>query len=148
MGKCGQHGQICPTKTKTSSNVEKWSFLTILRFGHFWKCFNPQLQNFKNMLPAVEISADSKIWRVINLDPKKSSNMRVRVFWLLLYDILSLTQFSEEILDHFWPCKGPLWPHRGVSGGRQKFLTHKKNFPEIVLSSLRKAYECSQYPRR
>ena len=39
-----------------------------------------QLKIFKNGALSVEIFADPKIWGVINLDPKKSSNMRVRVF--------------------------------------------------------------------
>ena len=44
------------------------------------KFFDPQLQNFKNGARTVEISADPQILGIINLDPKKSSDMRAPFF--------------------------------------------------------------------
>ena len=49
-------------------------FLTILKFVSFLKIFDPQLQIFKNMPMAAEISADPQIWLTKTLDPKKSPN--------------------------------------------------------------------------
>ena len=46
----------------------------------FLKIFDPQLQNFKNGALTVEISADPQILGIINLDPKKSSDMRAPFF--------------------------------------------------------------------
>ena len=55
----------------------------------FLKIFDPQLQNFKNGALTVEISADPTILGIINLGPKKSSNMRAPFFLSLFYDILN-----------------------------------------------------------
>ena len=54
----GNLAHFAQKTTKKTTNVEKWWFLTILSFGHFLKFFDPQLQNFKNTLLAVEISAE------------------------------------------------------------------------------------------
>ena len=60
-------------------------------FDHFefLKFFDPQFQNFKNTLLAVEISAHPKILGIMTLDPRESSGMLVCIFLPLFYDILN-----------------------------------------------------------
>ena len=53
----------------------------------FLKIFDPQPQNFKNGALTVEISADPQIWGIINLGPKKSSNMRASFFFYHYFTI-------------------------------------------------------------
>ena len=55
-------------------------FFEIFEDLKFLKIFDPQPQNFKYGALAVEISADLQIWGIINLDPKKSSDMRAPFF--------------------------------------------------------------------
>ena len=55
-------------------------FFEIFEDLKFLKIFDPQPQNFKYGALAVEISADPQIWGIINLDPKKSSDMRAPFF--------------------------------------------------------------------
>ena len=64
-------------------------FFEIFEDLKFLKIFDPQTPNFKNMLLAVEISADPQILGIINLDPRESPDMRVRIFLSLFYDILN-----------------------------------------------------------
>ena len=78
LGKSGQLGVFCPKNNKNSSNVEKWWFLTILKFGSFLKIFDPQLQIFKNTPMAAEISDDPKFWLTKTLGPKKSPSIDAR----------------------------------------------------------------------
>ena len=113
MGKCGQLSPFCAKNNKKTTNVEKWWFLTILSFGHFLKFFDPQLQNFKNTLLAVEISADPKILGITTLDPRESSDMRVRIFWPLFYDILNFKSiFAGNFGSFFCLWKAPLIQNR------------------------------------
>ena len=55
-------------------------FFEIFEDLKFLKIFDPQPQNFKYGALAVEISAFPQIWGIINLDPKKSSDMRSPFF--------------------------------------------------------------------
>ena len=64
--------------------------LSIFEKKNFLKFFDPQLKIFKNTLRAVEISDDPKIFGIVNLGPKVSPNMRVRIFLYLVYDISTL----------------------------------------------------------
>ena len=64
-------------------------FFEIFEDLKFLKIFDPQSQNFKKSPLVVEISADPKIWGIINLDSKHSSDMRVHIFLSLFYDILN-----------------------------------------------------------
>ena len=55
-------------------------FLEIFEDLKFLKIFDPQFQNFKISPLAVEISADPKIWGIMNLGPTESSDMSARSF--------------------------------------------------------------------
>ena len=61
--------------------------LSISEKKNFLKFFDPQMKIFKNTLRAVEISADLKIFGIVNLGPKVSPDMRVRIFLYLFGDI-------------------------------------------------------------
>ena len=65
-------------------------FLVIFENLKFLNIFDPQFQIFKNRPLAVEISADPKIWGIMNLGPKESSGMLVSVFSSLFHDIINL----------------------------------------------------------
>ena len=56
-------------------------FFEIFEDLRFLKIFDPQIQIFKNIAGSPEISADPKILGIINLDPKKSSDMRAPFFY-------------------------------------------------------------------
>ena len=58
-------------------------FFEIFEDLKFLKFFEPQMKIFKNTLRAVEISADLKIFGIVNLGPKVSPDMRVRIFLYL-----------------------------------------------------------------
>ena len=62
-------------------------FFEIFENLKFLKIFDPQMKIFKNTLRAVEISADLKIFGIVNLGPKVSPDMRVRIFLYLFGDI-------------------------------------------------------------
>ena len=64
-------------------------FFEIFEDLKFLKIFEPQSQNFKNVAPAVEISADPKIEEIMNLGPKESSDMRATIFSSLFHDIMN-----------------------------------------------------------
>ena len=75
-------------------------------FWHFWRwvifekilTHNSKISNMALM--TVEISADPKILGIINLGPKKSSDMRAPFFLSLSYDILN---FLSIFIRNFWP---------------------------------------------
>ena len=75
-------------------------------FWHFWRwvifekilTHNSKISNMALM--TVEISADPKILGIINLGPKKSSNMCAPFFLSLFYDILN---FLSIFIRNFWP---------------------------------------------
>ena len=64
-------------------------FFEIFEDLKFLKIFDPQLQNFKKGPLAVEISADPKIWGIMNLGPKKSSDMLALLFSSLFHAIMN-----------------------------------------------------------
>ena len=64
-------------------------FFEIFENLKFLKIFDPQFQNFKNLAPAVEISADPKIEEIMTLGPKESSDMRATIFSSLFHDIMN-----------------------------------------------------------
>ena len=102
-------------------------------------------QNFQKWRSDRRNFCQPQTFGIINLDPKKSSDMRAPFFLPLFYDILS---FNSIFIRNFWPCEGPLWPHRAVSGGRQKFLTQKKFFSKVILNPPQKAWEYFKYTPR
>ena len=53
----------------------------------FLKFFDPQMKIFKNTLRCVEIFTGLKIFGIVNLGPKVSPYMRVRIFLYLFGDI-------------------------------------------------------------
>ena len=64
-------------------------FFEIFEDLKFLKIFDPQFQNFKNLAPAVEISADPKILVVTKKNTIKFSQMRVRIFFATFVDIFN-----------------------------------------------------------
>ena len=64
-------------------------FFEIFENLKFLKIFYPQFQNFKNVAPVVEISADPKIEEIMNLGLKESSDMRATIFSSLFHDIMN-----------------------------------------------------------
>ena len=64
--------------------------LSIFEKNFFLKFFDPKLNFLKNTLRAVEISTNLKIFGIVNLGPKVSPDMRVRIFLYLFYHISTL----------------------------------------------------------
>ena len=64
-------------------------FFEIFEDLKFLKIFDPQSQNFKKSPLVVEISADPKIWGIMTLGPKESSDMNARLFSSLFHDIMN-----------------------------------------------------------
>ena len=54
--------------------------LSIFEKKNVFEIFDPQFKIFKNTLRAVEISDDPKIFGIVDLDPKVSPDMCVRIF--------------------------------------------------------------------
>ena len=86
-------------------------------FWHFWRwvifekilTHNSKISNMALM--TVEISADPKILGIINLGPKKSSNMRAPFFLSLFYDILNFMSIFNRYFWLFLTLRGtPLTP--------------------------------------
>ena len=64
-------------------------FFEIFEDLKFLKIFDPQFQNFKISPLAVEISADPKIWGIMNLGPKESFDICALIFLSLFLDIMN-----------------------------------------------------------
>ena len=75
-------------------------------------------------LMTVEISADPQIWGIINLDPKKSFDMRAPFFYHYFTIYWILCQFSSEMFD---PTGDPFDPIGAFLGVGRNFW-HKKKF--------------------
>ena len=102
-GKIGQMWATWASLPKKKENINKsWKMmiLSISEKKKNLKFFDPQMKIFKNKLRAVEISADLKIFRIVNLGPKESPDMRVLVFLYLFFDILTL---EWNFYSNFWP---------------------------------------------
>ena len=64
-------------------------FFEIFEDLKFLKIFDPQMKIFKNTLRAVEISVDLKIFGIVTLGPKESSDMNAPLFTSLFHDIMN-----------------------------------------------------------
>ena len=64
-------------------------FFEIFEDLKFLKIFDPQHQNFKKWPLVVEISSDPKIWGIMTLGPRESSDMNAPLFRPLFHDIMN-----------------------------------------------------------
>ena len=71
----------------------------------------------------------------MTLDPRKSSENRVRIFfefiWIFLK--LSLYKISREILGSFLVSEAEISDHRGISGGSVETFDRKKSTKIFLL---------------
>ena len=100
LGKCGQLSPLCPKCNKKQQMLKNDVFWHFWRWVIFEKILTHNSKISNMALMTVEISAYLKNLGIINLDPKKSSDMRAPFFLSLFYDILN---FMSIFIRNFWP---------------------------------------------
>ena len=107
-------------------------------FWHFWRwvIFEKNLTHnskISNMaLMTVEISVNPKILGIINLGPKKSSNMCAPFFFItILRYIEFFVNFHQKFLTIFDPTWDPFDPIGAFLGVGRNFWHKKKFFPRL-----------------
>ena len=111
-------------KQQMLKNDEFWAFEDI----RFLKKILTHKSNFQKYAQTRRNFCRPQNFGVVTLGPKKSSETRGRIFWPILTSEQSRMQNFTRFFTLKFFSETEISDHRGVSGGRQKFLTQKNFF--------------------